>query len=202
MLAIKTSPTKSESSSTSKADDTSSSAYPVSWLYSNPVVDLQSPKRSSADLIRDQKEEESPPSLADESFEEEYSGPYPKPKPGYTCRLIPIIRVPADEIDENFDEDAWNKKVFGADVIVVDMSSVPEGWVLVDGNPRRFEYLLIVDPSPPPKKKKKRWNRFDRDDPNMEGNLDRARFGMPPVDEWNIGIEYIYRSNAQLFCFC
>lgn len=144
MLAIKTSPTKSESSSTSKADDTSSSAYPVSWLYSNPVVDLQSPKRSSADLIRDQKEEESPPSLADESFEEEYSGPYPKPKPGYTCRLIPIIRVPADEIDENFDEDAWNKKVYGPDVIVVDMHSIPKGWILVDGSSPAWNACLLL----------------------------------------------------------
>ena len=31
-----------------------------------------------------------------------------------------MIRIPADEIDENFDEDAWNKKVYGADIIVVD----------------------------------------------------------------------------------
>jgi hypothetical protein len=45
-----------------------------------------------------------------------------------------MIRIPLDEIDEDFDEDAWNKKVYGPDVIVVDMVNVPKGWVLVDGN--------------------------------------------------------------------
>jgi hypothetical protein len=44
-----------------------------------------------------------------------------------------MIRILADEIGENFDEDAWNKKVYGADVIVVNTRSVPKGWVLVDG---------------------------------------------------------------------
>jgi len=37
-----------------------------------------------------------------------------------------VRRIPADEVDENFDEDAWNKKVYGPDVIVVDMHSVPK----------------------------------------------------------------------------
>ena len=46
-----------------------------------------------------------------------------------------MIRIPFDEIDENFDEDAWHKKVYGPDVIIVDMRSVPYGWILVDGNP-------------------------------------------------------------------
>jgi hypothetical protein len=74
------------------------------------------------------------PSPTQESFEEEYSGAYPKPKPGYTRRLIRMVRIPADVVDENFDEDAWNKKVYGPDVIIVDMHSVPKGWILVDGN--------------------------------------------------------------------
>ena len=68
-----------------------------------------------------------------ESIEEEYSSPWPKQRLGYTRRLIRIIRIPADEIDENFDEDTWNKKVYGPDIIVVDMLSVPKGWILVDG---------------------------------------------------------------------
>jgi hypothetical protein len=79
------------------------------------------------------KQDESP-SPTRESFEEEYSGRYPKPKPGYTRRLIRMVRIPADEVDENFDEDAWNKKVYGPDVIIVSMRSVPKGWILVDGN--------------------------------------------------------------------
>lgn len=45
-----------------------------------------------------------------------------------------MICIPADEIDENFDQDAWNKQAYGPDVIVVDMHSVPKGWILVDGN--------------------------------------------------------------------
>lgn len=53
----------------------------------------------------------------------------------------------------------------------------------------------MVDPSPPPMKKiKKRWNPFDRDDPNLEINLSRARNRLPPIDEWNIGVEYTYKS--------
>jgi len=53
----------------------------------------------------------------------------------------------------------------------------------------------MIDPSPPTTIKiKKRWNPFDRDDPNLEINLDRAQFGLPPIDEWNVGVEYTYRS--------
>ena len=73
------------------------------------------------------------PSTSQESSEEEYSGLWPDPKPGYTRRLISMIRIPIDQINENFDQDAWNKKVYGPDIIVVDMRAVPEGWVLVDG---------------------------------------------------------------------
>jgi hypothetical protein len=43
-----------------------------------------------------------------------------------------MVRIPLDEIDEDFDEDAWNRNVYGSDVIVVDMRNVPKGWVLVD----------------------------------------------------------------------
>ena len=53
----------------------------------------------------------------------------------------------------------------------------------------------MIDPSPPPTKKiQKRWNPFDRDDPNLEINIDRAQYGMPPIDRWNIGVEYTYKS--------
>jgi len=45
-----------------------------------------------------------------------------------------MVRIPGDEVDENFDEVAWNKKVYGPDVVVVDMHSVPKGWILVDGD--------------------------------------------------------------------
>ena len=53
--------------------------------------------------------------------------------------------------------------------------------------------LLMIDPSPPAKKIKKRWNPFDSDDPNLEINLDRAENGLPPIDLWNTGVEYIYK---------
>ena len=74
------------------------------------------------------------PSLNQESIEEDYSDysdPWPKPKPGYTRRLIRMIHIPLDEIDEDFDEDAWNKKVYGPNVEVVDMRNIPKGWILV-----------------------------------------------------------------------
>ena len=56
-----------------------------------------------------------------------------------------------------------------------------------------FNRSLIIDPSSPTKKIKKRWNRFDSDDPNLEINLDRAEYGLPPIDLWNIGVEYTYK---------
>ena len=55
------------------------------------------------------------------------------PPPGYTRRLIPMIGIPADEIDENFDEAAWFKKLYDPDIIVVETTAVPRGWILVDG---------------------------------------------------------------------
>lgn len=115
-------------------DDTSSSTESVNRLFKD-LVDLQPPKASTRDMSKEAhaKQDESP-SPTQESFEEEYYGRYPKPKPGYTRRLIRMIRIPWDEWHENFDEDAWNKKVYGPDIIIVDMRSVPKGWVLVDGN--------------------------------------------------------------------
>ena len=52
----------------------------------------------------------------------------------------------------------------------------------------------MIDPSSPLTKIKKCWNPFDRDDPNLEINLDRAQCGLPPIDKWNVGVEYTYRS--------
>ena len=54
--------------------------------------------------------------------------------PVYTRRLIPMKYIPVDEIDENFDEQAWFKKLYGPDIIVVATSGLPRGWILVDGN--------------------------------------------------------------------
>jgi len=53
--------------------------------------------------------------------------------PIYTRRLIPMKYVPLNEIDENFDEKAWFKKLYGPDIIVVSTFGLPEGWILVDG---------------------------------------------------------------------
>ena len=54
--------------------------------------------------------------------------------PVYTTRLIRKIAIPADEVDENFDENEWYRKVYGPDIIVITHKGVPNGWVLVDGN--------------------------------------------------------------------
>ena len=40
---------------------------------------------------------------------------------------------------------------------------------------------------------RKEWNRFDRDDPNFSINFIRASHGLPPIDDWNIGVEYTYK---------
>ena len=59
----------------------------------------------------------------------------------------------------------------------------------------------MIDPSPPTEKIKKRWNPFDTDDPNFEINRDRAENGLPPIDLWNIGVEYTYkRIHSCLLC--
>ena len=53
----------------------------------------------------------------------------------------------------------------------------------------------MLDPHPPPEKIKKRWSVFNLntiDDPNEPHNRERVRHGLPPVDLWNIGVEYIY----------
>jgi len=51
----------------------------------------------------------------------------------------------------------------------------------------------MIDPSPSPKKIKKHWNPFDTDDPNWKVNRDRTENGLPPIDLWNIGVEYTYK---------
>ena len=54
--------------------------------------------------------------------------------PIYTRRLIPMKYIPVDEIDENFDEDSWFRKLYGPDILVVATCGLPEGWILVDGD--------------------------------------------------------------------
>lgn len=143
-----------------------------------------------ADRARSHRDET--PTQNEESDEEEYyDGPWPKPKEGYTRRLIPMVRVPLDEIDDDFDEDAFNKKSY-PNAEVVDMHNVPKGWILVNGIPSLI-HVLMTDRAPPTKTTK-RWDPFDRNDPNLSVNLDRAHFGMPPIGFWNIGIEYTYKS--------
>ena len=195
MLAVNSSPTKSESSSTSNTDDTSSSTQTVSFFVHRNLAYCQPPKSSAKDVAdQAQSHRDESPTPNKESIEEEYTDgidPWPKPKEGYTRRLIPMICIPFDEIDDDFDEDAFNKKSY-PNIEIVDMHNVPKGWILVNRIPS-FIHLQMIDPSPPTKIIK-RWNPFDRDDPNLDLNLDRAQFGLPPIDYWNIGVEYTYKS--------
>ena len=85
---------------------------------------------SQAKSLRDKS-----PTPDEDSDEEEYSNdldPWPKPKPGYTRRLIPMVRVSLEEIDENFDQEAFFKKAY-PNLEIVDIHNVPKGWVLVNG---------------------------------------------------------------------
>lgn len=51
----------------------------------------------------------------------------------YTRKLISRVYIDPFELDENFDKEAWYKKVYGPDVIVVGTKEVPDGWIMVDG---------------------------------------------------------------------
>ena len=48
-------------------------------------------------------------------------------------RLIPMKYLPVEEIDENFDEQAWIKKLYSPDIIVASTFGLPQGRILVDG---------------------------------------------------------------------
>lgn len=129
MFRLNISPAKSASNT----EDASSSTQTVNSLHR----DFAQPPKSSAKDFADQAQShrDESPTPNQESVEEEYSDdldPWPKPKPGYTRRLIPMIRVSLEEIDDNFDEDAFIKKVY-RNVEIVDMHNVPKGWVLVNG---------------------------------------------------------------------
>jgi hypothetical protein len=137
MFAVKTSPTKLESSSTSNTDDISPSSQTVNSLHYD-FANFQPPKSAAPKDMADQAHAhwDESPSPNQESIEEDCSNnfdPWPKPKSGYTRRLIRMVHIPLDEIDEDFDEDAWNRKVYGPNVEIVDMRNVPKGWVLVHG---------------------------------------------------------------------
>ena len=47
-----------------------------------------------------------------------------------------------------------------------------------------------LDPHPP-ERKVKRWRPFDGSDPNWSVNYNRVRFGLKPVDHWNVGFDYV-----------
>jgi hypothetical protein len=130
MSRFDTSPTKSVSSSASNTDDTSSSTQTVHLLHPDFAY-CQPPKSSAKDFAdRGQTQrDESPPNQ--EPIDEEYAAgdgfdPWPKPKEGYTRRLVPMVRIPFDEIGDDFDEDAFNKKSY-PNVEIVDMRIVPKG---------------------------------------------------------------------------
>lgn len=48
-------------------------------------------------------------------------------------RLIRKILIPADELDEDFDQRAWDRKLYGPDITILSATGVPDGWVLVEG---------------------------------------------------------------------
>jgi hypothetical protein len=135
MFRFDTSPAKSESSSASNTEDTSSSTQTVNSLHYD-VAYCQPPKSSAKDFAdQAQSHRDEPPPPNQETIEEEYGDGFdtwPKPKEGYTRRLIPVVLVPIDEIGDDFDEDAFNKKSY-PNVEIVDMRNVPKGWILVNG---------------------------------------------------------------------
>jgi len=105
MVRFDTSPAKLESSSASNIDDTSSSTQTVHLLHPDFAY-CQPPKSSAqADPAQSQRDE-FPPNQ--EPIDEDYDGPWLKPKEAYTRRLVPMVRIPFDEIDDDFDEDAFN----------------------------------------------------------------------------------------------
>lgn len=85
--------------------------------------------------------------------------------PFHTRRLIPMKYIPAEEVDESLDEQAWSKKLHGPDIIVVSTFGLPHGWILVEGDSsfshdsnRRSESSTLEE--------KRACNPYDRDDPN------------------------------------
>jgi len=138
MFGLNTSPAESESSSASNNDDTSSSTQTTVRSHHRDFAYRQPPKSSAkdfADQAQSHRDESPTPSVEEECSEEEYSNdldPWPKPKPGYTRRLIPMVRISLEEIDDTFDEDAFIKQAY-QNVEIVDMCNVPKGWVLVNG---------------------------------------------------------------------
>ena len=124
--------------------------------------------------------------LKQDSTESKDDSPAQPTARAYTRRLIPRKYIPADEIDENFNKEEWMKRLYGEDVRIVDEAEIddeiiPEGWILID------------DPNLPPRKiEERRWNPFDDRDPNWRFNIERVESGLPPIDRWGIGFEYIY----------
>jgi hypothetical protein len=117
--------------------------------------------------------------------------------PTFTRKLIRKIYLPIDEMSDDLDINACRRKVYGPNIKILAMEGgdIPEGWILVDGNlPPSAIPLLTSDYGPQPPKIKKRWipHAMPRDDPNAFSNRSRAEAGLPPVDRWNIGIEYVY----------
>ena len=75
------------------------------------------------------------------------------PKPSsrqYTQRLIRRKYIPLDEIDDNFNEQEWMKKLYGEDVRIVNsVDEVPERWILIEGRPLPLTYVLTTLRSSP-----------------------------------------------------
>lgn len=59
----------------------------------------------------------------------------------YTRRLVKIIPVSMEDMDENFDEDDWIKGCCGPDIKIVAKHGIPHGWVLIDGT---LKYHLVL----------------------------------------------------------
>ena len=53
----------------------------------------------------------------------------------YTRRLVRRAYLDPKFLTEEFNYIEWLQGVYGPGVLVVDISGVPEGWVLIDGSP-------------------------------------------------------------------
>ena len=120
----------SESSESSTSKDNESSSLIQHPSLSSCHDDINHPSISASSLPNRQESKfinNNPPVQIEESSKNINSIIY-------TRRLIPMKYIPAEEIDENFDEQIWFKKLYGPDIIVVSTFGIPEGWILVDGD--------------------------------------------------------------------
>ena len=106
---------------------TTTSSFPTHFHVFKSLRHRRLERNPNAANVKDTSTNAFSPSRAGTNSDQQNNG-----RPKYTRRLVRRILAEPDDTDAD-DQQEWNKKVYGPEVIVIGHKGVPPGWIMIAG---------------------------------------------------------------------